>query len=201
MNCPHDGFPLREAEAHRVRFATCDQCGGALLDDEEFRAAVRRFEQEEWQHVMNTAALIEHFSSPEAKVEAITSGLSAPERHCPHDGAPMRSYTYAYDSGVVLDHCDRCLALWLDGGEMHRLRDHAFSRRDRDALGRALVQLIAESADAKRARSDPLPSVPATPGEVVADIAGSLGGTPAIVLVHAISWILDRLGESLEQRT
>jgi uncharacterized protein len=119
-SCPRCAAALEKAEHLGQPVAACGRCGGRWLTPEALGAVVDA-----------------HQAGPaeeEARLQVPLSEVRESLR-CPDCGAPLETFNYAGDSGVILDHCPRCAGVWLDAGELElAARAVAASRRglDRD---------------------------------------------------------------------
>jgi uncharacterized protein len=128
MQCPRcEDHPIHEHPIEDWRPLVCDRCGGLWLDGGSFRDAVRRPPP--------------NGTDPGAtKTKAVWEESPLP---CPACRVPMKKTNYSYSSGVFIDRCHGCGGVWLDRGELAKLR--AFVNRPVPQDKVLLAQLQAES--------------------------------------------------------
>jgi len=135
--CPRCKEKLSPHTVEELELQVCTLCGGLWIGLKEFREAVRKpppqgMENQEEENVGK--ALWE-----ESKLE------------CPICGLLMSKGRYAYSSGVIIDRCQNCGGIWLDRGELARLR--AFVNRpvpkDRVLMAQMQAQALKRRAQAK----------------------------------------------------
>ena len=102
MKCPREGTTLVFVDDGRHLRDRCPKCEGVLLDREELVAALGKGQG----RTMTLAA---------GKVASLPEGKLA----CPRDGAAMRRLDHQQ---VELDLCPTCCSLWLDAGELEKIR-------------------------------------------------------------------------------
>ena len=130
MKCPRDGQAMVFCDDGNHLRDRCPRCEGVLLASEEVVVALGR-------HGGNPAALdADHIA-----------GLPEGGIACPRDGTGMRRIDHR---GVELDLCPQCRALWLDAGEVEKIRGIAArgrkSRKGKLAAGAAVAAAAAASA-------------------------------------------------------
>ena len=134
MKCPECQRELEELEIDQLRLPSCPGCQGLWLDEETLRLGKDRAEP-------NAVWLdFELWGDPE-RFRARHS-----PRPCPQCEQPMVQLEYG-ETEVTVDHCDRCHAVWLDGGEfdgiVKALRGELASMTSTDYL-RASIDEAAE---------------------------------------------------------
>lgn len=111
--CPRDGSLLDEKRVERVNVDVCPQCSGTFFDAIELR------------RVVGDARLALALAEEQGKTDAPLA--------CPACAATMH---LDHVEGIAIDHCPSCLGLWLDAGEVERLR-----ARHADPVGETLHAL------------------------------------------------------------
>lgn len=115
MRCPVDGSALTPMAYEGVTVHACGACGGECVSGSELAHIVTVRE------ALFDAEAMEALSSftPLAGVpaEAATRALE-----CPSCGGPMGVMNYSNDSGVIVDRCPACSAVWLDRDELEHLQ-------------------------------------------------------------------------------
>lgn len=106
--CPRCRVSLEHYEYRRRDLDMCLQCGGVWLDRGEFRDLTRESE------VYQTQPAPKGYVRGPAK-------LQVEYIPCVRCGALMNRKNFAKISGVIMDEC-RSHGVWLDGGELERIR-------------------------------------------------------------------------------
>ena len=112
MQCPACQRPLRRFKAGTVMLDGCDGgCAGIWFDHDELASVGR----EQPQPGSPVASLLR---DPAVQVEDNAA------RMCPRcDGVALDKKLYSLGSGVVLDRCLHCRGVWLDHGELEKIRN------------------------------------------------------------------------------
>jgi Zn-finger nucleic acid-binding protein len=97
----------------------CTGCGGTHFDHGELAEMARRRPDE----LDDVERLVERH-------QCLAKVVMSRELPCAACGAPMETYDYAFTSGVLLDRCPRCYAVWADDGELQAIQDHIEGRPD-----------------------------------------------------------------------
>ena len=110
MKCPTCAVDLEVRLAGPVEVDECPKCGGAWFEDDELRQA-----KDAWDGDLNWIdfELWETWDSLD---------LRARELPCPSCDRPLVAVHYA-DTGVEVDCCPSCRALWLEDGELAGILD------------------------------------------------------------------------------
>ena len=112
MNCPACLRLLRRFKAGTVTLDGCDGgCGGIWFDHLELAKVTRK-------HSKATATVADIRPDPKVRVH------DDDVRACPHcDGVTLKMKLYSLGSGVIMDTCPKCQGVWLDHGELDKIRD------------------------------------------------------------------------------
>lgn len=113
----------------------CAGCGGLWMSKDDPREAVRK-------------------PPPEGSEQGTRVGLETPlweesPLRCPSCQTPMAKGRYAYSSGVTIDRCERCSGIWLDRGELARLREFVHRKVPLEKRFQAELQALALKRRAK----------------------------------------------------
>ena len=150
MKCPRDGSILAFAEEGGLLSNRCPECSGLLLEEEDVAAAMGKR------------------GVPAAeKVESLPTGKVT----CPRDGKPMRLLMH---EGVEIDLCAECNALWLDAGEIEKIKRSRGGAGRRAALAAGVAGAAAVAAGGAALAASPPgsgASMLSSIGEVVGDVA------------------------------
>jgi Zn-finger nucleic acid-binding protein len=117
MRCPKcaEEMQTHPVGLHDVQVDECSKCGGMWLDRGELAQlsdGPRALPSSAWVNVDGERRL----PCPSC---AGTAGETFRESG---EVSPMRTIAPADEPDLVLDRCDRCEGLWLDGGELTRVR-------------------------------------------------------------------------------
>ena len=112
MRCPACLHPLRRFKAGTVTLDGCDGgCGGIWFDHREL-AKVNR------QHPDPDAQIADLSFNPAVRVHDDDT------RQCPKcDDVTLEKKLHCLGSGVIMDVCPKCKGLWLDRGELGKIRE------------------------------------------------------------------------------
>jgi len=113
-NCPRCNTPLTATDSEGAAFETCGHCHGKWVGRDELRRLIELRERP-WDG--STLEGLAH--APAARVPLAGVAEHLP---CPACGREMETFNYAGDSGVILDKCADCGGVWLDGGELEKVR-------------------------------------------------------------------------------
>ena len=149
MKCPRDGTVLVFVDDGNHLRDRCPECEGVLVDRDELAAALGK-------------ALGRTVALAGGKV----AGLPAGSLECPRDGASLHRLDH---QGVELDLCPECGSLWLDRGEIDKIRGQG----GRKGAGKkaALAGAAAVAGATVAAASANSSTLASTVGEVVRDVA------------------------------
>jgi len=116
--CPRCQSPLVERDIKDTQVDVCHTCSGIFFDAGEL------------QKVADGAyGNIEYCTMTDDVLET-NDGMPACE--CPKcDRHPrMRKVEFLSYSDIVLDHCDHCKGIWVDGGELESINKRLASHKD-----------------------------------------------------------------------
>jgi Zn-finger nucleic acid-binding protein len=102
----------------------CRDCGGTHFDHGELAELARTRPDE----LDDVDRLVERHPY---SVKIVISR----ELLCAACGTPMETYEYAFTSGVLLDRCPKCYAVWADDRELQAIQDHIEGRPDPETQG------------------------------------------------------------------
>ena len=111
MRCPACERRLLRLKTGSVTLDTCHGCGGIWFDHGE----LEKVNQEQ----PDPDELIADFP-----VRPNVRATENPTRPCPRcETATLAQKLYSLGSGVILDTCPQCHGLWLDRGELEKIRE------------------------------------------------------------------------------
>jgi Zn-finger nucleic acid-binding protein len=97
----------------------CHSCGGIWFDHHELEKI-----NADYPNADHTVATFVY--DPHARVDENRA------RSCPRcDGATLEQKLYNLGSGVIMDCCPRCKGIWLDHGELEKIREAIHPRPQR----------------------------------------------------------------------
>jgi len=153
MKCPRDGKALVFIDDGQHLRDRCAQCEGVLLDRQEVAAALGK-------HAGTTVAL------ERGQIAALPEGTLA----CPRDQTKMRRLDHRK---VELDLCPECSSLWLDAGEIEKIRGmNGLKKKGGSARAAAVAGAAAVAAGATvAAAAADKPGLMSGIGEVAGELA------------------------------
>ncbi len=122
--CPRCTQTLTRAKGPGMVLDICTDCGGTHFDHGELAKMARTRPDE----LDDVERLVERHPY---SVKIVISR----ELLCAACGTPMETYEYAFTSGVLLDRCPKCYAVWADDGELQAIQDHIEDRPDPGTQG------------------------------------------------------------------
>lgn len=143
MDCPGCERMLCEVEVGDLRVDVCrGGCGGVWFD---------RFELEKVDERQESAGAELLRVQPEVEVEVAKDA----DRRCPRDGATLLRHFFSALREIEVDTCPQCAGIWLDAGELARMRaaEPADEERSR-AAERALLEPFGPGLEAMRRASE-----------------------------------------------
>lgn len=95
-----------------VEVDTCETCGGIFFDEGEVSQIRTRGGDSAFEE-------LDELVQPSPEYMPLEEHL---HRRCPACAATMRRYRYMYTSPVMLDSCESCGGIWIDNGELKRMK-------------------------------------------------------------------------------
>lgn len=167
MKCPRDKAAMIFSDDGKRMANRCAECSGLLLGAEEVGKALGD-------------------GSAAKRVRALPEGSLA----CPYDSARMRTLVHRE---VEIDLCPECGAMWLDAGELEKLRGDKARKGSRKAVLGAAALAAGAGAATVAAASQP------AQGSFLGSVAESVGGVAVDGVVEvAIEFAGQALGALLE---
>ena len=115
MNSPITGTPMRPVEYEGCLIYECPDTGGELLSGDALAHIVRvREETFDQATVTNVEPFNPLFGQPVAETENLLD--------CPCCGTSMQVVNYGGDTGIFIDKCPKCSAVWLDNEELEKIQ-------------------------------------------------------------------------------
>ncbi len=106
QECPICRIPLVNAAINKTRVIYCTKCRGMLIQMGVFADLVDELQETEGGTLVRPAA---DSSDLRRKID------------CPYCHHHMDAHFYAGPGNVVIDSCEDCSFIWLDGGELKRI--------------------------------------------------------------------------------
>lgn len=121
--CPDCQSPLQAKGYEGVTIDVCAACAGIFFDEGEVAQVMAKglSAMEELDAEIAPAGSIELSTSIEP-----TKGVA---RKCPNCSTGMDKFRYMYSSDVVLDECKKCGGIWVEDGELRRMREVVAAHR------------------------------------------------------------------------
>jgi Zn-finger nucleic acid-binding protein len=120
MKCPRTGTPLKEVEIGGVKVDLSEGCGGVWFDSRE----LAKFDEAHETAGDELAVLMEQYRN--ADVDH-TARIRSPR----HPEVVMMRRFYSPARNIEIDECPKSGGIWLDPGELSRLRELFPSDADR----------------------------------------------------------------------
>lgn len=115
MQCPSCKSTLSTIQYEGIQIESCDACQGEWLDAGELKHIVQvretRFDEQERRAV---AAAV--------KITGVDVEQADRDLVCPKCTDRTNAINYGGDTGIVIDKCQGCGGVWLDGGEMENIQ-------------------------------------------------------------------------------
>ncbi len=141
MHSPITGAPMRAVEYEGCVIYECPDTGGELLSGDALSYIVKRREETFSPRLVQESGVEEPiFAQAVDETENILD--------CPCCATPMRVVNYAGDSGVFIDKCPKCGAVWLDNEELEKIQ--ILMERWQDRAPEQLRQIAARLEHARR---------------------------------------------------
>jgi Zn-finger nucleic acid-binding protein len=109
LHCPACSAELQVASLLKMRVLHCANCRGFLMKQDRFRILVS--------NLRDGAADPPVIPDPVDKKDLLR------QVRCPHCRHVMDTHAYGGPGNVVVDNCPRCTVIWLDYGELKKIRD------------------------------------------------------------------------------
>lgn len=149
MKCPRTGTELKEVEIGGVKVDISEACGGVWFDN---------FELKKFDEVHESAGeeLIQLMAQYRNDDIDLSQRLNSPR----HPEIVMTRYFFSSKRQIEIDECPQCGGIWLDAGELTRIRELFPTEASREEAGKAFVEEffnnsgfkdeLKKSADAKQ---------------------------------------------------
>ena len=139
MKCPACGNQLKEMDVEDVKVDVCDGgCGGIWFDNFE----IDKFDEPH----EPAGALLQSI----VRDESITVDRSK-KRNCPRcEDIVMMRHCFSTKQEVEIDECASCVGIWLDYGELQKIRNLFKTEEERkQAADQQLTQMLEELEQAE----------------------------------------------------
>lgn len=113
MKCPIDNIELQEKQGEGFAYHQCSDCEGLWMRHRALRTLVQKYKPNA-DVVMPRPA--DAYVLGKASSKSDTNNIT----QCPLDGSDY--YEHAFGS-VIMDICPKCDGIWLDKGEMAKVKD------------------------------------------------------------------------------
>ncbi len=113
--CPRCRVATRFADLFGTKVVACQQCAGFLAQGDEFRYLVETLRQQ--------------YRGPDTLSGPLDANQLQYGCECPACFATMDTHAYAGPGAVVIDSCPNCKLVWLDCGELIRIKRAPGRRR------------------------------------------------------------------------
>lgn len=135
MKCPRTGTELKTIEIEGIKVEISEACGGVWFDNYE----LQKFDEVHEKGGEILIELMEQYRSD-------SIDLSKPI-NCPHDtDIVMTRHYFSPLRQIEIDQCPMCGGVWLDAGELARIRELFPREENREEASEKLVQEAAEAS-------------------------------------------------------
>ena len=135
MKCPRTGTQLKEVEIGGIKVDISEACGGVWLDN---------FELKKFDEVRESAGqqLIELMSQYRSDDIDLSQRLSSPR----HPEVVMMRRFFSPKRLIEIDECPQCGGIWLDAGELTKIRELFPTEEDREKAGKEFVDEVFDNS-------------------------------------------------------
>lgn len=136
MDCPRNHEPLKEIEFEGVLVDICPSCGGVWFDPKE----LEKFDEAHEEAGQKLLELMESYQKVPIDHDHRLSNPRSPEIDL------VRRY-YSPKEQIEIDECPITGGIWLNGGDLHQIRELFPSQEDRRLAYRDFAVLWKNSND------------------------------------------------------
>ena len=136
MKCPRTGTELKTITIEGVTVDLSEACGGVWFDNWE----LIKFDEV---HETGGEALSKLMEQHKSDDVDLSKRLNCPK--C--EGMVMARHFYSAKREIEIDRCPSCGGIWLDAGELAKIRELFPTEADREKASQALVEETAASTD------------------------------------------------------
>ncbi|MBN1918349.1 MAG: rhomboid family intramembrane serine protease [Verrucomicrobia bacterium] len=113
MRCPECNQVLDPLQTEAYSALVCRACGGMFYPEAEFNKHL-----DVVQRILPPQITVQEVAPPKTPGRLMVGERGAA---CPGCGGPMKTFNYAYRSGIFLGRCPSCGGLWVEPGQMLRI--------------------------------------------------------------------------------
>ena len=135
MKCPRTGTVLKTIEIEGIKVEISESCGGVWFDNYE----LQKFDEV---HEKGGEILVELMEKYRSDSVDLSKRINCPRDM---DIVMMRHY-FSPLRQIEIDQCPMCGGVWLDAGELAKIRELFPHKEDREAATEALVQEAVKSS-------------------------------------------------------
>lgn len=137
MNCPRTGTQLREVDIDGTKVDVSEACGGLWLDSYE----LLKFDEVKESAGEKLIDLMSEYSGGDIDPEQ--------RLNCPRDSevVMMRRF-YSVKRQIEIDECPKCGGIWLDAGELTKIREAYPTKEARDEAGQQFMSEVLDGVQA-----------------------------------------------------
>ena len=138
MKCPRTGTELKEVEIEGIKVDISEACGGVWFDN---------FELKHFDEVHESAGekLIDLMSQYKTDYIDLSQRLNSPR----HPEVVMKRRFFSPKRQIEIDECPQCGGIWLDAGELTKIRDLFPTEGDRKKAGKEFLDEVFENSEFK----------------------------------------------------
>lgn len=135
MKCPRTGTDLKEVEIDGIKVDLSEACGGVWFDNFE----LKKFDEA---HESSGEKLIELMSRYRNDNIDLSRRLKSPR----HPEVVMKRRYFSPKRLIEIDECPQCGGIWLDAGELTKIRELFPTEGDRKKAGKEFLDEVFESS-------------------------------------------------------
>ena len=121
MNCPKCPGVLKEIVVEGVTVEICWLCQGIWFDEKEMEKIISRDMKNFRLGDLDSLYVEEPDVARSQKAVDQKNGL------CPRCKSSLKKEKYPFNKNLEIDTCSKCSGMWLDGDEIHLLRDRTLA--------------------------------------------------------------------------
>jgi Zn-finger nucleic acid-binding protein len=139
MKCPRTGIPLTEINIQGIQVDISKACGGVWFDNFE----LNQFDEAHEDAGEELSKLLNKYCK---------DGIDVDKKIlCPCcETVTLQRHYFSIKKTVEIDECPKCGGVWLDPGELEKIRNEYATEKERKEKGIQFVDEIYENSELKR---------------------------------------------------
>lgn len=143
MKCPRTGSAMLEVEINGVKVDVSEGCGGVWFDALE----LSNFDQAHESQGEKLLELVEKYQRNDID---LSERINSPK----HLEVVMMRHFYSPKRKIEIDECPQCGGIWLDAGELAKIRELFSSDLDRKAAVQSMVSEIFDDPELQNMKKE-----------------------------------------------